>query len=168
MNNRCCYSNCCYPQPKPSCCIPGPMGPQGCTGATGATATNDNAYIYQNASQSVLNNGLVPFQQNAIMGTDITYTSSTVITLAPGTYYIAFKGMVTTSTANTNVGATLQLNSATIPAAIVYYNSVDTTQKLVRIDAIVTVTASSALSIANISGNTLSYNNSSLSIIELA
>lgn len=159
MNNGCCYSSCCYPEQQGSY-TPGPVFPSKST-------TSNDAYIYQSASQSVLNNGLVPFQQNMIMGKSIDYTSSTAITLAPGTYYISFRGMVTTSTANTNVGATLQLNSIAVPAAAVYYNSVDTTQKMVSVSAIVSVVTASTLSVANISGNTLSYNNSSLSIIEL-
>lgn len=156
----------------------GPAGPTGATGATGATgpagpagatATNDNALLYTEASQTVANGGTLALGTSVInSGTGaIAASGTTGVTLAPGQYLVGFVSDAGTNAAGA-VGAALALNGTPLG----YTGSAVTTaaegERRIALTTVLTLTARSTLSVLNNAGAENLYENSSLTVVRLA
>lgn len=167
----------------------GPTGPQGATGATGPTgpqgiqgvpgpqgpagsvATLENMVVGTNNTQSQT----VASGSNLSLGTliesignEITFTSPNTINLAPGTYYINFKSLVSnTAGGSGTAGATLYINDQSVTSASMYLPTAQTANSI-GFQHIVSVSAESTpVVVKNVGTVSNDYSLTSLAVIRL-
>ena len=153
----------------------GATGPTGATGATGpagpagATATNDNALLYAEASQTVANGATLALGTNVINSTDgsIAASGTTGVTLAPGQYLVTFVTDATT-TAEGPVGAALALNGTPVTYTESNVTTAAAGERRIALNSILTVSDQSTLTVQNNTGAENAYENSSLTVVRLA
>ena len=156
----------------------GPAGPTGATGATGATgpagpagetATNQNAMLYAVDTQIVPRGSTLNFTASKINSTDgsITASGTDGLILTDGQYLVNFVSDVNVSAAGDG-GVALALDGTALPHAVSSIFTSDTEGGRTALTTIVTLSESGTLSVINNSTNTISYENSTLTVVKLS
>ena len=138
-------------------------------GPAGATATNDNALLYAEASQTVANGATLALGTNVINSTDgsIAASGTTGVTLAPGQYLVTFVTDATT-TAEGPVGAALALNGTPVTYTESNVTTAAAGERRIALNSVLTVSDQSTLTVQNNTGTENAYENSSLTVVRLA
>lgn len=145
----------------------GATGPQGPAGPAGDTATNDNAMLYAEDSQIVAGGEALSFSGSQINspGGAIIASGSDALTLEAGQYLVNFVSDVNVTEAGDG-GVALALDGEVLPYAVTDIFTSDTEGGRTVLSVIVD-TAGGTLSVINHTGNTITYENSTLSVVRL-
>lgn len=156
----------------------GPAGPTGATGATGATgpagpagatATNDNALLYTEASQTVASGGTLTLGTSTVnsFSGNIALSGTTGVTLAAGQYLVTFVTDASTNAAGP-VGAALALDGTALTYTEANVTTAAEGERRIVLNTILTLSAGSTLTVVNNTGAENIYENSSLTVVRLA
>ena len=143
----------------------GPAGPQGPAGADGLSEIS-SLLVANDATQTVTDDSLLDLGAAVGgVGTDISFTPPTTITLDEGTYLISASS-VASGTAQAGMGITI--DGASVATASQYVAS--TTPVVVYVQHLTTVAAGSSqtVSLINESGESNTYDDLTMSIIKLS
>ena len=152
----------------------GPQGPQGPAGKTGpqgpagTAATSENAMLYNCYPTAIINGSPVALGSNVIhSGGNITASGTTGVTLAPGEYLVNFAAD-TTACGSGNTGAALALGGSALQYAKTSVSQTGSGRVRVVLTAILSPTTSQTLTVLNNTGNSVTYSNSTLTVVKLA
>lgn len=165
--------------PKGDTGATGAQGPKGDTGATGAqgpkgdpgtAATNENAMLYNTASQSVKSGAALNFaarQINSASGS-ITASGTTGLSLTKGQYLVVFETDAFVANSGT-IALALALNGNLLPyAASSLAKTGSNNNERIGLTAILDLAATQTLTVENTSTDTNTHANSTLTVVKLA
>ena len=153
--------------------VTGPTGPTGPTGSDGTATTNENALLYQ-APQSTLDNGehlhFDHSQVNSPLGSIQFTDGEYAVRLQPGTYFVLFhsRGTRPCGAGGGTVGISLESSTQYLPNPHYYSSAASGNEIPTHVHTILTTDVPTYLMLTNNSGNTVHYDQYSMSIIKLA
>lgn len=145
----------------------GPIGPQGPQGPAGTTLIPAGAMAYTTTAQITPTGDAIDLETAVINAPDgsITQSGTTGLILTQGSYLVIFSTDAAAADTGTAVGAALALDGTVLPYA---QSITGTTPQRITLNAIVTVGGlAQTLSAVNNTGNTLTYTNSTLTVVKL-
>lgn len=125
--------------------------------------------LYAVDTQLVPSATVLNFTASQINSTDgsITASGTDGVTLTAGQYLVNFVSDASVTEAGT-IGAALALNGAALPYASSALTATGTDGDRIAITAIVNIASNGTLTVVNNSGNEVSYENSTLTVVKLA
>jgi|GEM_PF-6389660 len=153
----------------------GPTGPQGTPGPTGPTGPTGESITFSTTEFASATTQFAGGGQALTLGTDIisigtgiTYTPPSTITLSPGSYFILATAVVSSERCSDPIGMSLFVNGTEIPSASLYYSHMCIPDE-VTIQHLVTVPPGTManLTFGNASGGTLCYDHFTVTAIAL-
>lgn len=125
--------------------------------------------LYQTAAQSVATDTPLTLATSTINSTgDITLSGTNGVTLAPGQYLVTFAADAAV-TGDGNIGASLALDGTALAYATASQaQTAASGAERIALTAIIAPTASQTLTVRNATGNTVSYTDSTLTVVKLA
>ena len=148
----------------------GPAGAQGPQGEPGSAATNENAMLYNTASQSVAAGAALNFAANQINSASgsITLSGTTGLSLSAGQYLVVFE--TDASVANTGtiaVALALGGNALTYAASSLAKTGSNNNERI-GLAAILDLAGTQTLTVKNTSTDANTHTNSTLNVVKLA
>ena len=147
----------------------GPAGAQGPQGIPGTAATNENAMLYNTASQSVAAGAALNFATNQINAAgSITLSGTTGLSLSAGQYLVVFE--TDASVANTGtIAVALALGGNALPyAASSLEKTGSNNNERIGLAAILDLAGTQTLTVKNTSTDANTHTNSTLNVVKLA
>ena len=181
-NNRsdncgCCCRGCPGPQgptgpqgPQGSTGPQGPAGAQGPQGIPGTAATNENAMLYDTASQSVAAGAALNFAANQINSASgsITLSGTTGLSLSAGQYLVVFETDALVGNTGT-IAVALALGGNALPYAASSLAKTDSNNnERIGLAAILDLAGTQTLTVKNTSTDANTHTNSTLNVVKLA
>ena len=148
----------------------GPAGAQGPQGIPGTAATNENAMLYDTASQSVAAGAALNFAANQINSASgsITLSGTTGLTLTMGQYLVVFETDALVGNTGT-IAVALALGGNALPyAASSLAKTVSNNNERIGLAAILDLAGTQTLTVKNTSTDANTHANSTLNVVKLA
>ena len=148
----------------------GPAGAQGPQGIPGTAATNENAMLYNTASQSVAAGAALNFAANQINSASgsITLSGTTGLTLTMGQYLVVFETDALVGNTGT-IAVALALGGNALPyAASSLAKTVSNNNERIGLAAILDLAGTQTLTVKNTSTDANTHANSTLNVVKLA
>ena len=148
----------------------GPAGAQGPQGIPGTAATNENAMLYNTASQSVTAGAALNFaanQLNSVSGS-ITLSGTTGLSLSAGQYLVVFETDALVDNTGT-IAVALALGGNALPyAASSLAKTGSNNNERIGLAAILDLAGTQTLTVKNTSTDANTHTNSTLNVVKLA
>ena len=148
----------------------GPAGAQGPQGIPGTAATNENAMLYDTASQSVAAGAALNFAANQINSASgsITLSGTTGLTLTMGQYLVVFETDALVGNTGT-IAVALALGGNALPyAASSLAKTGSNNNERIGLAAILDLAGTQTLTVKNTSTDANTHANSTLNVVKLA
>ena len=148
----------------------GPAGPQGPQGIPGTAATNENAMLYNTASQSVAAGAALNFAANQINSASgsITLSGTTGLSLSAGQYLVVFETDALVGNTGT-IAVALALGGNALPyAASSLAKTGSNNNERIGLAAILDLAGTQTLTVKNTSTDANTHTNSTLNVVKLA
>ena len=148
----------------------GPAGPQGPQGIPGTAATNENAMLYNTASQSVAAGAALNFAANQINSASgsITLSGTTGLSLSAGQYLVVFETDALVGNTGT-IAVALALGGNALPyAASALAKTGSNNNERIGLAAILDLAGTQTLTVKNTSTDANTHTNSTLNVVKLA
>lgn len=148
----------------------GETGPQGPQGIPGTAATNENAMLYDTASQSVAAGAALNFAANQINSASgsITLSGTTGLTLTMGQYLVVFETDALVANTGT-IAVALALGGNALPyAASSLAKTGSNNNERIGLAAILDLAGTQTLTVKNTSTDANTHANSTLNVVKLA
>ena len=148
----------------------GPAGAQGPQGIPGTAATNENAMLYNTASQSVAAGAALNFAANQINSASgsITLSGTTGLSLSAGQYLVVFETDALVGNTGT-IAVALALGGNALPyAASSLAKTGSNNNERIGLAAILDLAATQTLTVKNTSTDANTHANSTLNVVKLA
>ena len=148
----------------------GPAGAQGPQGIPGTAATNENAMLYDTASQSVAAGAALNFAANQINSASgsITLSGTTGLSLSAGQYLVVFETDALVGNTGT-IAVALALGGNALPyAASSLAKTVSNNNERIGLAAILDLAGTQTLTVKNTSTDANTHANSTLNVVKLA
>ena len=148
----------------------GPAGAQGPQGIPGTAATNENAMLYDTASQSVAAGAALNFAANQINSASgsITLSGTTGLSLSAGQYLVVFETDALVGNTGT-IAVALALGGNALPyAASSLAKTVSNNNERIGLAAILDLAGTQTLTVKNTSTDANTHTNSTLNVVKLA
>ena len=180
---RCCCRGCPGPQgpvgpqgpagpqgPQGNTGPQGPAGAQGPQGIPGTAATNENAMLYNTASQSVAAGAALNFAANQLNSASgsITLSGTTGLSLSAGQYLVVFETDALVGNTGT-IAVALALGGNALPYAASSLAKTDANNnERIGLAAILDLAGTQTLTAKNTSTDANTHANSTLNVVKLA
>ena len=167
-NCGCCCRGC--PGPQGPTGPQGPAGAQGPQGIPGTAATNENAMLYNTASQSVAAGAALNFAANQINSASgsITLSGTTGLSLSAGQYLVVFETDALVGNTGT-IAVALALGGNALPyAASSLAKTGSNNNERIGLAAILDLAGTQTLTVKNTSTDANTHTNSTLNVVKLA
>ena len=148
----------------------GPAGAQGPQGIPGTAATNENAMLYDTASQSVAAGAALNFAANQINSASgsITLSGTTGLSLSAGQYLVVFETDALVGNTGT-IAVALALGGNALPyAASSLAKTGSNNNERIGLAAILDLAGTQTLTVKNTSTDANTHTNSTLNVVKLA
>ena len=148
----------------------GPAGAQGPQGIPGTAATNENAMLYNTASQSVAAGAALNFAANQINSASgsITLSGTTGLSLSAGQYLVVFETDALVGNTGT-IAVALALGGNALPyAASSLAKTGSNNNERIGLAAILDLAGTQTLTVKNTSTDANTHTNSTLNVVKLA
>lgn len=148
----------------------GPAGAQGPQGDPGSAATNENAMLYNTASQSVAAGAALNFAANQINSASgsITLSGTTGLSLSAGQYLVVFETDALVGNTGT-IAVALALGGNALPyAASSLAKTGSNNNERIGLAAILDLAGTQTLTVKNTSTDANTHTNSTLNVVKLA
>ena len=148
----------------------GPAGAQGPQGIPGTAATNENAMLYNTASQSVATGAALNFAANQINSASgsITLSGTTGLSLSAGQYLVVFETDALVGNTGT-IAVALALGGNALPyAASSLAKTGSNNNERIGLAAILDLAGTQTLTVKNTSTDANTHTNSTLNVVKLA
>ena len=148
----------------------GPAGAQGPQGIPGTAATNENAMLYNTASQSVAAGAALNFAANQINSASgsITLSGTTGLSLSAGQYLVVFETDALVGNTGT-IAVALALGGNALPyAASSLAKTGSNNNERIGLAAILDLADTQTLTVKNTSTDANTHTNSTLNVVKLA
>ena len=148
----------------------GPAGAQGPQGIPGTAATNENAMLYNTASQSVAAGAALNFAANQINSASgsITLSGTTGLSLSAGQYLVVFETDALVDNTGT-IAVALALGGNALPyAASSLAKTGSNNNERIGLAAILDLAGTQTLTVQNTSTDANTHTNSTLNVVKLA
>ena len=148
----------------------GPAGAQGPQGIPGTAATNENAMLYDTASQSVAAGAALNFAANQINSASgsITLGGTTGLSLSAGQYLVVFETDALVDNTGT-IAVALALGGNALPYAASSLAKTDSNNnERIGLAAILDLAGTQTLTVKNTSTDANTHTNSTLNVVKLA
>ena len=148
----------------------GPAGAQGPQGIPGTAATNENAMLYDTASQSVAAGAALNFAANQINSASgsITLSGTTGLSLSAGQYLVVFETDALVGNTGT-IAVALALGGNALPyAASSLAKTGSNNNERIGLAAILDLAGTQTLTVKNTSTDANTHANSTLNVVKLA
>lgn len=148
----------------------GPAGAQGPQGDPGSAATNENAMLYNTASQSVAAGAALNFAANQLNSASgsITLSGTTGLSLSAGQYLVVFETDALVDNTGT-IAVALALGGNALPyAASSLAKTGSNNNERIGLAAILDLAATQTLTVKNTSTDANTHTNSTLNVVKLA
>ena len=148
----------------------GPAGAQGPQGIPGTAATNENAMLYDTASQSVAAGAALNFAANQINSASgsITLSGTTGLSLSAGQYLVVFETDALVGNTGT-IAVALALGGNALPyAASSLAKTGSNNNERIGLAAILDLADTQTLTVKNTSTDANTHTNSTLNVVKLA
>ena len=148
----------------------GPAGAQGPQGEPGSAATNENAMLYNTASQSVAAGAALNFAANQINSASgsITLSGTTGLSLSAGQYLVVFETDALVGNTGT-IAVALALGGNALPyAASSLAKTGSNNNERIGLAAILDLAGTQTLTVKNTSTDANTHTNSTLNVVKLA
>ena len=148
----------------------GPAGAQGPQGIPGTAATNENAMLYDTASQSVAAGAALNFAANQINSASgsITLSGTTGLSLSAGQYLVVFETDALVGNTGT-IAVALALGGNALPYAASSLAKTDSNNnERIGLAAILDLAGTQTLTVKNTSTDANTHANSTLNVVKLA
>ena len=148
----------------------GPAGAQGPQGIPGTAATNENAMLYNTASQSVAAGAALNFAANQINSASgsITLSGTTGLSLSAGQYLVVFETDALVDNTGT-IAVALALGGNALPyAASSLAKTGSNNNERIGLAAILDLAGTQTLTVKNTSTDANTHTNSTLNVVKLA
>ena len=148
----------------------GPAGAQGPQGIPGTAATNENAMLYNTASQSVAAGTALNFAANQINSASgsITLSGTTGLSLSAGQYLVVFETDALVGNTGT-IAVALALGGNALPyAASSLAKTGSNNNERIGLAAILDLAGTQTLTVKNTSTDANTHTNSTLNVVKLA
>lgn len=147
----------------------GPAGAQGPQGIPGTAATNENAMLYNTASQSVKAGAALNFAANQINAAgSITLSGTTGLSLSAGQYLVVFETDALVANTGT-IAVALALGGNALPyAASSLAKTGSNNNERIGLAAILDLAGTQTLTVKNTSTDANTHTNSTLNVVKLA
>ena len=148
----------------------GPAGAQGPQGIPGTAATNENAMLYNTASQSVAAGAALNFAANQINSASgsITLSGTTGLSLSAGQYLVVFETDALVANTGT-IAVALALGGNALPyAASSLAKTGSNNNERIGLAAILDLAGTQTLTVKNTSTDANTHTNSTLNVVKLA
>ena len=148
----------------------GPAGAQGPQGIPGTAATNENAMLYDTASQSVAAGAALNFAANQINSASgsITLGGTTGLSLSAGQYLVVFETDALVGNTGT-IAVALALGGNALPYAASSLAKTDSNNnERIGLAAILDLAGTQTLTVKNTSTDANTHTNSTLNVVKLA
>ena len=148
----------------------GPAGAQGPQGIPGTAATNENAMLYNTASQSVAAGAALNFAANQINSASgsITLSGTTGLSLSAGQYLVVFETDALVGNTGT-IAVALALGGNALPyAASSLAKTGSNNNERIGLAAILDLEGTQTLTVKNTSTDANTHTNSTLNVVKLA
>lgn len=148
----------------------GPAGAQGPQGIPGTAATNENAMLYNTASQSVAAGAALNFAANQLNSASgsITLSGTTGLSLSAGQYLVVFETDALVDNTGT-IAVALALGGNALPyAASSLAKTGSNNNERIGLAAILDLAGTQTLTVKNTSTDANTHTNSTLNVVKLA
>ena len=147
----------------------GPAGAQGPQGEPGSAATNENAMLYNTASQSVAAGAALNFAANQINSASgsITLSGTTGLSLSAGQYLVVFETDALVDNTGT-IAVALALDGNALPYAASSLANTGSNNERIGLAAILDLAGTQTLTVKNTSTDANTHANSTLNVVKLA
>lgn len=148
----------------------GPAGAQGPQGIPGTAATNENAMLYNTASQSVAAGAALNFAANQLNSASgsITLSGTTGLSLSAGQYLVVFETDALVDNTGT-IAVALALGGNALPyAASSLAKTGSNNNERIGLAAILDLAGTQTLTVQNTSTDANTHTNSTLNVVKLA
>ena len=148
----------------------GPAGAQGPQGIPGTAATNENAMLYNTASQSVAAGAALNFAANQINSASgsITLSGTTGLSLSAGQYLVVFETDALVDNTGT-IAVALALGGNALPyAASSLAKTGSNNNERIGLAAILDLAGTQTLTVKNTSTDANTHTNRTLNVVKLA
>ena len=148
----------------------GPAGAQGPQGIPGTAATNENAMLYNTASQSVAAGAALNFAANQLNSASgsITLSGTTGLSLSAGQYLVVFETDALVGNTGT-IAVALALGGNALPyAASSLAKTGSNNNERIGLAAILDLAGTQTLTVKNTSTDANTHTNSTLNVVKLA
>ena len=148
----------------------GPAGAQGPQGIPGTAATNENAMLYDTASQSVAAGAALNFAANQLNSASgsITLSGTTGLSLSAGQYLVVFETDALVGNTGT-IAVALALGGNALPyAASSLAKTGSNNNERIGLAAILDLAGTQTLTVKNTSTDANTHTNSTLNVVKLA